>query len=486
VGNVTMAVLVAAIALIAAALGFVFAARQGRLRADEARAAGRRERDGEIAALDAASRALRERLDAESARVTRHENEHRSLLERHTVLHGERADLAARLEEQLRRTAQAQALLDEAQIKLGTVFENLANKALEDNNKRATEANRQQLGMLLDPLKEQLKEFRQTVVDTHAREQRERGALAEQITSLRQLNQQISQDAINLTRALKGESKTQGAWGEMILERVLEASGLMRGREYDVQSTYSDGDGGRPRPDVIVHLPEDKDLVIDAKVTLTAYERFCAASDDTVRAHELDQHVLAMRGHIKSLSERNYAGLEGVRTLDFVLMFVPVEAAFIEAVRADGELYDLALRKNIALVSPSTLLATLRTVQHLWSLEKRNVNAQEIGRQAASLYDKFVGMVGDLSQLGEQLKRVHKTYDSAVGKLVSGKDNLIRKTERLRELGVTPAKNLPADMRALALENADDASGLAAGVDTPVSDDDGLASTLDRPDQSVQ
>lgn len=353
------------------------------------------------------------------------------------------AELAARMDEQQRGHGEKLQSLQDAETRLRETFRNLATQILDERALKLTEQSQQQIGGLIDPLKLQLKEFREAITQTYVSEQQERAVLAHEIQTLKQLNQQISEDALNLTRALKGDSRTQGAWGEMVLERVLEASGLSEGREFELQIVFADEDGNRPRPDVIVHLPDNKDLVIDAKVSLTAYDRLVAANDSGEREAALRDHAISFRRHIDGLSKRDYASLSGLRTLDFVLLFVPIEPAFIEAIRADDGLYTYALSKNIALVSPSTLLATLRTVAHLWRLEDRNLNAAEIARQAGALFDSFVMLEQELTGVGDALDRAVRTHEAAIKRIGSGKGNLLGRVERLRKLGADTKKQLP-------------------------------------------
>jgi DNA recombination protein RmuC len=353
------------------------------------------------------------------------------------------AEVAARMDEQQRAHGEKLLSLQDAETRLRETFRNLATQILDERAQKLSEQSQQQIGGLIDPLKLQLKEFRDAITQTYANEQRERGMLSQEIQTLKQLNQQISEDAINLTRALKGDSRTQGAWGEMVLERVLEASGLCEGREFELQIVFADEDGSRPRPDVIVHLPENKDLVIDAKVSLTAYDRLVAANDNGEREVALREHAASFRRHIDGLSKRDYSSLPGLRTLDFVLLFVPIEPAFIEAIRADDGLYTYALSKNIALVSPSTLLATLRTVAHLWRLEDRNLNAAEIARQAGALYDSFVMLEQELAGVGDALDKAVRSHEGAVKRISTGKGNLLGRVERLRKLGADSKKQLP-------------------------------------------
>jgi DNA recombination protein RmuC len=280
----------------------------------------------------------------------------------------------------------------------------------------------------------QLKEFRDTVTQTNAG-----------IHTLKELNQRITTEAANLTRALKGDNQKQGAWGELVLERILETSGLTAGRDFELQTVFADDDGGRPRPDAIIRLPDSKDLGLDAKVALTAYTRMVDAEDDATRELALKEHIGSLRRHIDGLSRRNYSDLPGLRTLDFVLLFVPVEAAFIDAVRADDSLYRFALEKNIVIVGPSTLLATLRTVAHLWKLEDRNLNAAEIARQAGALYDSFAMLEQEFSTVGEQIRKALETHESAARRIGTGRGNLLGRVEKLRKLGANTKKQLPLE-----------------------------------------
>lgn len=445
-----------------------------------ARATGRSDRDAEVATLAGQREAGLARVEELAARVERYERDWSSAeqnlrkLTSHAAtqqtqaeqlahqladtrrgrddaqtrlvdLTRQHAALEAGAREQAQSATEKLQLLEQAEVRLREAFQNLANRILEDKAERFREQSAQQLGGLLDPLKLQLKEFRETVNATHASEQRERGMLSQEIQTLKQLNQRISEDAINLTRALKGDTRSQGAWGEMVLERVLEASGLQSGREYETQASFSDSEGARQRPDVIVHLPDEKDVVIDAKVSLVAYERYCTATEDVGRASALVDHVGSLRRHIDGLSARNYADIEGMRTLDFVLLFIPVEAAFIEAVRADDRLYTHALAKNISLVSPSTLLATLRTVAHLWRIERRNVNAMEIAKRAAQLHDNFALLVEELEALGGQLDKAQRAHASALRRLTEGgKGSVLLQVQSLAEMGAPVKKSLPA------------------------------------------
>lgn len=418
----------------------------------------------EAIARAAAADARLEQLQSEltEARGTRDDAQARLI-----HLTGEHASLRAGAEEKERSAAEKLKLIGDAEMRLRESFQNLAHRILEEKGEHLREQSALQLGGLLDPLKVQLKEFREAVTQVHASDQRERGMLSEQIQSLRQLNETISKDAINLTRALKGDSQTRGAWGEMVLERVLEASGLQSGREYHTQASFT-GSEGRQRPDAIVHLPESKDIVIDAKVSLVAYERSSCAPDDETRTQAMREHLVAMRRHIEQLGARSYTDIEQLHTLDFVLMFVPVEAAFIEAVRADDSLYTYALERNVSLVSPSTLLATLRTVAHLWRIERRNINAQEIARRGAQLHDNFALLVGELANIGAQLDNAKTAHDRAIRRLVDGgKGSILLQVQSLREMGAPVKKALPRGLLEDAGVSDDDEDSAVASADDP-------------------
>ena len=332
--------------------------------------------------------------------------------------------------------------LNEAKEALTSQFKNLANEILEDKSKRFTEQNVANLDALLKPLQTKLTEFKEQVNTSYSNEARERFALKGEIERLANLNLRMSDETRSLTQALKGDSKVQGNWGELVLESILESSGLRKGEEYLVQDSHTQIDGSRLQPDVVVKLPEGRSLVVDSKVSITAYSRHAEASDAIVAEQELAAHIQSLRQHIQGLSNKNYSSLYGVSSVDFVLMFVPIEPAFLLALKTAPNLYQEALAKNIVLVCPSTLMATLRTVAHLWRQDHQNRNALEIAKQCGTLYDKFVGFVDDLEKLGQRLDQAQTSYHDAFNKLKSGKGNLIRTAEKVRELGVKPSKNL--------------------------------------------
>ena len=355
-------------------------------------------------------------------------------------------ELAAERRQSADKLATLQQTAQEAKTVLSDQFKNLANEILEEKSKRFAEQNQQNLDTLLKPLQEKLTDFRKQVDETYQSEARERFALKQEVEKLAGLNLRMTDETRALTNALKGESKTQGDWGELVLETILENSGLRKGEEYLVQDTQTISDGSRLQPDVVIRLPESKHLVIDSKVSITAYTRYIQADDESNKTAELNSHVLSIKQHIQGLSAKNYQDLYGVGSIDFVLMFIPIEPAFLAAMRHAPDIYQEALKKNIVIVCPSTLLATVRTVAHLWRQEHQNRNAQEIARQCASLYDKFVGFVEDLDKVGQRLEQAQISYSDAVGKLKTGRGNLIRTAENVKKLGVKPNKSLPSKL----------------------------------------
>ncbi|MDN5109794.1 DNA recombination protein RmuC [Aliarcobacter butzleri] len=318
-------------------------------------------------------------------------------------------------------------------------FENLANKLFDEKEKKSTT----NLTFVLSSFKEQLDSFSKRVNDIYNDETKQRSSLLTEIKNLKELNNQISNDAINLTKALKGQNKTQGDWGEMILSSILDQTGLREGKEYTIQGSFTSAEGKRLRPDVIVHLPSNKDIVIDSKVSLNAYINYSKAENEDEKQQASKELVKSITSHIKDLSSKSYENIDGVRTLDFVLMFIPIEGAFLIATSSDDNLFKLAFDNNIMLVSPSTLYVTLRTIENIWRNEHQNENAQLISKKAADLYDKFVAFVGDIEDIGTNITRTQKAYDGAMNKLSSGNGNLIKRTEEFLELGVKPKKQLP-------------------------------------------
>jgi DNA recombination protein RmuC len=336
--------------------------------------------------------------------------------------------------------------LNEAKEALTIQFKNLANDILDDKTRRFTEQNALSLDALLKPLQTKLTEFKEQVSTSYANESRERFALKSEIERLSALNVKMSDETRSLTQALKGDAKVQGNWGELVLESILESSGLRKGEEYLVQDSHTQVDDSRLQPDIVVRLPEGRHLVVDSKVSITAYARHAESLDAGTAQIELNAHIQSLRQHIQGLSSKNYSSLYGVGSVDFVLMFIPIEPAFLLALKSAPNLYQEALAKNIVLVCPSTLMATLRTVAHLWRQDHQNKNALEIARQCGALYDKFVGFIDDMEKLGQRIDQAQTSYHEAFSKLKTGKGNLIRTAERVRELGVKPSKTLPTGL----------------------------------------
>lgn len=366
------------------------------------------------------------------------------------------AELQTRSAEQERSAYEKLKLLQDAETQLKIQFENLAGKIFEDRSKQFAEQNKTSLDHIVTPLREQLGEFKQRIETVYDNENKDRITLREEIVSLRRDTAKMNQEALNLTRALKGDKKTQGNWGEMILEKVLERSGLRKGIEYETQGAFRDDDNRLFKPDVIIHLPDNKDVIIDSKVSLLAYERYCSVDDDQERMIAIKQHTVAVRDHIKTLSDKDYSGLHGIKSLDFVLLFMPIEAAFVAAFQADERLFTDAFEHKIIVVTPTTLLATLRTIENIWRYERQNENARAIAEKAGIVYDKIRGFVEELDKLGKQLSTVHTTYDGVMNKLTQGNGNLIRQASSFVDLGVKVKKTFPKSISDQAGIESDD------------------------------
>ncbi len=333
--------------------------------------------------------------------------------------------------------------VEKLQEKFTKEFENLANKILEEKTNKFTEQNKENMKNILLPLQDKIQLFERKVEDTHKESIDYHAALRQQILGLREMNEQMSKETINLTKALKGDSKMQGNWGELVLERVLEKSGLEKGREYHMQLSHTNEEGQRVFPDVVINLPDGKKMVVDSKVSLTAYEKYINEDDDALRIVFLKEHVNSIKRHVEQLGEKNYHDLYQIESPDFVLLFIPIEPAFAIALNEDTTLYNKAFERNIVIVTPSTLLATLRTIDSMWANQKQQENAFEIARQAGALYDKFEGFVADLVKVGNKIKDSKTEYDNAMNKLVDGKGNLITSVEKLKKMGAKARKSLP-------------------------------------------
>jgi DNA recombination protein RmuC len=348
------------------------------------------------------------------------------------------------------RNKEQKSEVENLQEKFTKEFENLANKILDEKTNKFTEQNKENMKNILTPLQDKIINFEKKVEDTHKESIDYHAALRQQILGLRDMNAQMSKETINLTKALKGDSKMQGNWGELVLERVLEKSGLEKGREYEVQQSFVTDEGNRVFPDVVINLPDGKKMIVDSKVTLTAYERYINEEDDDLKEQHLKEHVNSLKRHVEQLGDKNYQDLYHMESPDFVLLFIPIESAFAVALNEDTNLYNKAFEKNIVIVTPSTLLATLRTIDSMWANQKQQENALEIARQAGALYDKFEGFVSDLLKIGKKMDEAKSEYQGAMNKLVDGNGNLITSVEKLKKMGAKAKKSLPENIIARA------------------------------------
>lgn len=373
-----------------------------------------------------------------------------------SVFQQETTELKTRLEQERKHFAEQLTLLQNAKADLAKEFENLANKIFENKQQQFSANSKSLLDSTLDPLKLQLTEFRKKVEDVYEKENAERNRLSGQVVELQKQAQKIGEDAVNLAQALKGNTKTQGNWGEVVLERLLEESGLQKGREYDTQVNFTSSDGSRLMPDVIIHLPENKDIVIDAKCSLVDYEKFCSADDEAARKQHLTAHVNSLRNHIKGLSIKDYEKLDGIKALDFVFIFIPIEAAFMFALQHEPGLYREAYDRHIILVSPTTLLATLRTVENIWRYEKQNKNAERIAKDAGALHDQFVLLLESLDAIGHSINKTQEAYAKARERLQTGRGNLVKRVDDIRRLGAKTKKSIAGHLLEEAGSESDD------------------------------
>jgi len=381
------------------------------------------------------------------------EKSERSLIEEREALRREKQFLNTELtrrnsefENLAVRNQEQKKEVTELQQKFTKEFENLANKILDEKSSKFTEQNKENIKNILSPLQERITTFEKKVEETHKENIITHASLKQQIVGLKDLNLQMSKETTNLTRALKGDNKVQGNWGELVLERVLEKSGLEKDREYFVQQNFTREDGSRAMPDVIIHLPDGKRIIIDSKVALIAYERFVNEEETELQEVYLKEHIVSLKKHVEQLSAKNYQDLYDIESLDFVLLFVPIETAFSVAINKENTIYNQAFEKNIVIVTPSTLLATLRTIDSMWNNEKQQRNALEIAKQAGSLYDKFEGLVKDLTGIGKKIDDTKKDYSAAMNKLVTGRGNLITSVEKLKKMGAKAKKALPENI----------------------------------------
>ena len=379
-------------------------------------------------------------LDLQKEELRQNSN---TLLQQKNTLELEYAVLNTRYEEEIKSSNEKLQTLKDAKEELSHEFKLLANRIFEDKAKQFSSSSTEQLELLLKPFREQITNFSLQTKEQFNTELKDRHLLKDELSRLKQMNEQLSQDAINLTNALKGENKTQGNWGEIVLESILEQSGLRSGVEYELQATLKSGEGKSYRPDVIIHMPQERDVIIDSKVSLVAYERFVNADEPKEKEKALKEHILSISTHVKGLSEKKYEKLEGVNSLDFVLLFMPIEGAFLIALEQDGEFFKSAYEKNILVVSPSTLLVTLRTIEHIWRTQRQEEHAKKIADEAEAMYDKLVLFVDEMQKVGTHIQKAQDSYDTSMNRLKTGKGNIIKRAENMVKLGLKPKKTLP-------------------------------------------
>jgi len=382
--------------------------------------------------------------------VTEHKtlkDTHGELIETNSKYRTNNARLLMKLESEERHASSQKEMMHSHKQEIKEEFEALAKKVFDGNSQKFAEFSKENLDSMIKPLQTQITEFKKQVADTYNTESQDRAVLKNEINSLKELNEKISKDAINLTNALKGESKQQGVWGEMVLEHVLEASGLRKGFEFQREVSLKTDDNETLRPDVVVHLPDNRDLIIDAKTSLVAYERYVNAESEDLKAKYLKAHLDSIRTHVTELSKKNYERLKEVNTLDFIFMFMPIEGALAVALEHDSSIYDNAFKNKILLVGPTTLLVAMRAVENVWKFERQNQNAQEIARRAGAMYDKFVGFSEDLMKISKQIDGIQGTFSAARNKLTDGKGNLVKQVQQLKELGAQTSKKIPKELR---------------------------------------
>ena len=398
---------------------------------------------------------LRTELEDSREQNARLEGEIRASVEKQGDLGAEISRLNATIEQERKGFAEKTAILDDAKKTLGHEFQNLGTRIFEDTSKKFAEKNRTDMENILGPLRERIKDFDRKITDTHVDATRQITSLETHIKGLESLGEKMSREALNLATALKGESQAQGAWGEIVLERALEMSGLRKDFEYHSQPTYRGQDGNSLRPDVVVHLPEGKDVVIDSKVSLTAYERYVSCEDEAEKGQFLSQHLASLRSHVRELGEKSYENIPEIRSLNYVLMFVPLESAFMLAVEKERKIQSEALEKNIMIVGPSMLLFALRTIQSVWQFEHQNANARKIAESAGRMYDTFVTFTEHLRKVGERISQSRDAYENAMSRLCEGRGNLVKRTSDLKKLGVKAGKDIAPEIEERSKASAD-------------------------------
>ncbi len=439
-------ILTSALAFAAAFLGAGLTWLLLRNRARRAYEKGQADRESEISDLKEEVSALKQKADGLSSQLNEVKSRRGELSETVGELREEKSSLKTENENLQDRLEKQEKRIEEQQEALRDQFENLANDILEEKTEKFTEQNEENLDQLLEPLQERLKTFKKKVEETYEKGLKERSQLEQQIEQLSDLNETMSERAEDLTDALEGQSKTQGDWGEMVLERILEESGLQEGREYHTQVSRTNGQGKRLRPDCVIELPEDRFVVVDSKVSLTAYRRFSSAEEEEERKSHLEDHLQSVRSHVEGLGAKDYGSLYGERSPDFTLMFMPIEPAFALALENDESLYQSAFDQGVVIVSPTTLQATTLTIANIWRQERQTQNAREIAERGGRLYDKFVLFAEALEDIGQRIEQAQESYHTARKRLTDGRGNLLRQVEMLRELGAENSKELPEGM----------------------------------------
>jgi DNA recombination protein RmuC len=436
------------LALIFGVIGFFIGKILGKLHFETSKTVLEKEKSS----LEERVLSLQKSIQQQEQKKIEQENEMKALQREKESLLGLNSHQNAALENLESKLHEQKSEVEKLNEKFTKEFENLANKILDEKSTKFTLQNKENMETILNPLQEKIKGFEDKVEKTHKESIDYHAALRQQIVGLKELNQQMSKETLNLTKALKGDSKIQGNWGELVLERVLEKSGLEKDREYYVQQSFTTDEGKRIMPDVVIHLPDNKKMIVDSKVSLTAYEQYINEENETSREQYLKEHVNSLKRHIEQLSEKKYEDIYKIESPDFVLLFIPIEPAFAIALNFDNSLYNKAFEKNIVIVTPSTLLATLRTIDSMWNNEKQQKNALEIAKQAGALYDKFQGLLADLIAIGKRIDDSKNEYSSAMNKLVSGNGNLVNSVEKLKKMGAKAKKAIPENI----LERAKD------------------------------
>ena len=385
----------------------------------------------------------RDRVKAANKKIEELHEELSTLLQDKNELELRFAVLNTRYEDEIKASHEKLETLQNAKNELSREFSNLSNRIFEEKSKQFSSASKEQLELLLKPFREQISSFSKEAREQFETELKDRHLLKDELLRLKKMNEQLANEALNLTNALKGENKTQGNWGEIVLENILEQSGLREGVEYELQATLKSDEGKTYRPDVIIHMPQNRDIIVDSKVSLTAYERFVNEEDPQEKAKALKEHIASISAHIKGLSQKRYEKLEGVNTLDFVLLFMPIEGAFLLALEQDGEFFKRAYESNILVVSPSTLLVTLRTIEHIWRTQRQEEHAKKIAQEAEAMYDKLVGFVEEMQNIGNHIQKSQDAYEKAMNRLSTGRGNVIKRAQNMKALGLKPKKELP-------------------------------------------